>query len=98
MATYLELYQLVGSDELRNRCATAVVIAARAYLVSGSSTTAQKKWALSVMDNPTEWGRKALSAALAANKDVSVGQITVATDASLQTAVDAIAAAFAEAI
>ncbi len=98
MATYTELYQLVGNDTLRNRCATAVVIAARAYLVSGSSTTAQKKWALSVMDNPTEWGRKALSAALAANKGATVGQITAATDAGLQTAIDAIAAAFAEAL
>ena len=98
MATYVELYQLVGDNTLRNRCATAVVVSAAAYLTSGTSTAAQKRWALSVMNDPTGWGQKALSAALAANKSATVAQINAVTDAGLQANIDAIAAAFADAL
>jgi len=98
MATYLELHQLISDNNLRNRISTAVVVSATAYLTNGASTAAQKKWALSVMQDPIGWGQKAMAAALAINKASTTSQITSATDSALQTAIDSVAAAFADAL
>lgn len=98
MATYTELHQLISDNAFRNRCSTAIVVSATTYLTSGTSTTAQKKWARQVIDDPIVWGQKALVAITALGKGSTITQITNSTDNTLQGYVDSIAAAFADAI
>lgn len=98
MATYIELYNLYGDNTLRNRCATALIVSAMAMLSAPTPTTAQKKFAIAVFQDPTSWGQKALAAALALNKTATVGQINAATDTALQANIDSIAQSFADAL
>lgn len=90
MATYTELRTLFGEDALRYKVRVAVIIAAQAQLVANPGSPAGRAWALAVIDNPAEWGDKVLLTVLAANKAATVAQITGATDAAIQTAVDAV--------
>lgn len=89
MASYIELRNVVDDDTLRNRVDVAVVISAN-DLLSGTPTTAEQKWAASVLGNPRTEGSKALRAVIATNKDATIVQITSASDTSLQANVDTV--------
>lgn len=89
MATYNELRDLFSDSTLVGRMQVAVVIAAHG-LLAGAPLADDRAWAASVLENPRVAAEQALLFALAANKDNSVAQIQGATDAVLQTAVDAV--------
>ena len=89
MATYTELRQQFSNDDLRNRVVAATVIAAN-NLLSGTPTAEQKAYAKAVFQNPRSEGEIVFMAVLAANKDATVAQIEGATDAAIQTRVDAV--------
>ena len=88
MATYDELYTLAGDNALTDRIAVAISIKADAILNDGAATAEQKAWAKSAFSNPQGQAKAFQNAVLAANKDATVTQITNATDAAIQTAVD----------
>lgn len=96
MATYAELYDLRSDSSLRNKVAVAVAIKAQSLLDGGSPTSAQVTWAGEALRNPVGKAGELLNYVLAANNDATAGQITSATDAAIQTnvnaAVDAIVA------
>ena len=87
MASYTEIRNLFQDSALRNRTATAVIIAANGIL--GAPDASRKAWASKAFANPENESRRVLMAVLAANKDATVAQIQGATDAQLQTNVDA---------
>ena len=89
MATYEELYGLRNDDTLRAKVAVAAVIAAQAKL-AGTPTAAEAAWARGVIANPMATADQVVHLVLAANNTASVAAITGATDASVQTNVDAV--------
>ncbi len=92
MATYQELYALQNDSDLQEKIAVAVVVAADDIRSDGSPPTNQAErlvWAAGAMTNPRSTAKSMLWAVLAANKGATVGSITSATDAAIQTNVDA---------
>lgn len=89
MATYTEIRHLFSDSALRNRVDVAVVIAAN-DLLSGTPTSADRAWAAAVFNRPRLESQKAFMAVLASNKNASVVAIQGATDAAIQTNVDAV--------
>lgn len=96
MATYLELFQLRANSDLQDRAAVAVTKKAQTLLDLPTPTAAQVAWALAAIEAPKSKAAALLNYILAANSSATVGQITGATDANLQSqlsaAVDAIIA------
>jgi hypothetical protein len=91
MATYMELFATKEDSDLQDKVAVAVVVAADTIRtdVPGPANQVQRlAWAAAVMQNPKTEAARMLWAVLAANKDNTVAQITGATDAAIQTAVD----------
>lgn len=99
MATYLELFGLKYDSDLQDRTAAAVMIAAetiRSDEAPPANQAARLAWAARVMANPKAEAERMLWAVLAVNKDATVAQITGASDAALQTQVDAAVDLFAD--
>jgi len=94
MAKYDELHALAGDNALLDKIAVAISIKADAILNDGTATAEQKAWAKSAFTNPQGQAKAFQNAVLAANKDASVAQIEGATDADIQTAVDAAVSIF----
>lgn len=91
MATYGELYALQHDSDLRNRMAVAVVVAAETVRTENVNTTNHANrliWAKNALANPQAEAIRMLWGALAQNRTLTVAQITGASDASLQTAVN----------
>ena len=98
MATYLELRSLYGNSDLIEKTEVAVIVAADTILNEDVGTTNHANrlvWAAEAYDNPKGMARKMVMAILAANKGLSVAAVTGATDAALQTNVDAVVDLFA---
>jgi hypothetical protein len=98
MATYAELNALQNNDTLIEQVRVACVIAAETIRGESEATDNHANrmvWAASVFANPRVEGTRMLWAVLAANKDMTVPQITGATDAQVQAAVDAAVDLFA---
>ncbi len=91
MATYDELFDLRSNSSLRNRVAVAAVKKAQALLDGTTPTTDQVTWANSVLTSPMVMASKLLLYVLGANSSATVVVITGASDASIQTNVDAAA-------
>ncbi len=89
MASYIELRGLFTDDVLVNRTAVAVVIAVNTIL-EGTPTANDKAYANTVLSDPQGEATKVLMTVLAANKAADVSVIQAASDATLQTKVDAI--------
>lgn len=92
MATYIELHALrgaAGADVLQQKIAVAICIKANALAKSATPTAAQVDWAKSALANPDAYVGLVLNYILADYKAVTVSAITGASDASVQTAVDA---------
>ena len=88
MATYLELRKLFNDADLTNRVAVAAVISINTILI-GTPTTKDKAYAAALFSSPQTEAKKILMGVLAANKSATVSQIQSASDAALQTNVDA---------
>lgn len=98
MATYAELYDLAQSSALKNKIAVAIVIAADTIRLEDVGVTNHANrliWAKDAFLNPVKYVDSMLNAALATNKALTVTAIQNATDAGLQTAIDAVVDIFA---
>ncbi len=88
MANYIDLRKLFNDADLANRVAVAAVISINTIL-TGAPTSKDKAYASVLFSNPQAEAKKILMSVLAANSGVSVSQIQSASDAALQTNVDA---------
>jgi hypothetical protein len=92
MATYNELHALRGSstlDSLRQKIAVAIAVKANIIAKLASPTTAQKAFAVAALGNPDAYLPTVMNYILADYNTATVAQITGATDAQVQTAVNA---------
>ena len=95
MATYAELLTIATTSSgstLLSQIKVACVIAANQIASEAPTTTNHAnrlKWALATMSDPDSSSRKALWSVLAQNAAATAAQITSATDAVVQTAVNA---------
>lgn len=98
MATYIELHDLQADNEFNRRITAAVVIAADTIRTEdgGTANNANRLiWAASVFASPSAEAKRMVWAVLAANKASTAEQILSASDAVLQSAVDAAVNLFA---
>lgn len=98
MATYLELEGLRTDDALFTRVRVATWIAAETVRTEPGGIpnhTERLVWAKDVFERPDIRAHQMFFAVLAANKDNTQAQIEGATDAAIQTAVDAAVDLFA---
>lgn len=95
MATYIELAQLMEQSDLIRKVGVAARVAAEAIRVNATATAAQKAWAREALENNATVARKLLGSVLIQNKNATVAQIESASDATIQTAVDAAVPLFA---
>jgi len=91
MANYEDLFGLGTNTELKNRVVVAVMIKADAIAALATPTQLQIDWAKDVFASPIVVGEVVYRAVVAANSTATIAQITGASDASIQTNVDAIA-------
>ena len=91
MATYAELFDLRNNTDLRNRVAVAALKKAQALLDIASPTTQQVTWAKTALNDPLAVADQLMGYVLSANSGNSMAQITGATDAQIQTNVNAAA-------
>ena len=99
MATYAELRQLFGHNELKNKVEVACIVAAETIRAEDPGTTNHTNrviWAKAAFNNPSAVGAQMLMALLAANKDTATVAITGASDSAIQTKVDAAVDVFAD--
>lgn len=92
MATYTELYDLHNNSALKNRVSVACIIAAEVVMNEDPGTTNHANrlpWAASVLAGPQVEATRMYWALLAANKDMTIDNIQKATDAQVQTQVEA---------
>lgn len=92
MATYMELKQLYNNSDLQDKTEVACIVAAEAISVDASppaNQAARLDWAAATCDSPRVAGARMLMLLLAGNKDQEVVDIIGATDAAIQTKVDA---------
>jgi hypothetical protein len=97
MATYLELQSASQDAQLRQKIAVACVVAAEAIRIEDPATpnhSARIVWARDVYAAPGNAADKMMWPVLAQNKAATLAQITGASDATIQTAVDAAVAVF----
>jgi hypothetical protein len=98
MATYTELHGLAGQNVLLERITVAIVIAADAILNEPEAAVNHANrlvWAKGAFNNPQNQAKPFLNALLASNNEVTVEAITGATDAAIQSKVDAAVDLFA---
>lgn len=88
MASYQELYDLRSDSTLRNKVAVAVAVKAQTLLDGASPTAGQVAWANNAISNPVGKADTLMNYVLAANKALTVAQITGATDAAIQSNVN----------
>jgi hypothetical protein len=87
MASYIELRDLHSNDELRNRITTSLIIGCN-NLLDGTPTAVDRAFIEEVVKSPDLWGKRIMLLVLAENSLLTVAQITGATDAQIQTAVN----------
>lgn len=91
MATYLELHSLrgaTGADTLMQKIAVAICVKAN-LLAKATPTQVQKDWAKAALASPNAYVDLVLNYILADYNAVAVTAITGASDAAVQTAVNA---------
>ena len=89
MATYSELRQLFNDSDFINKVSVAVLISV-GDILSGTPTAADKAYAAKVYANPQAEGKIVTMAVIAANSSATIVQIQGATDAAIQTQVNAV--------
>lgn len=91
MATYIELHTLRGSESiaaLRQKISVAIAIKANALAKAAPNAT-QKAWAKSALASPEDFQDIVLNYILAEYSTSATSVITGATDAQVQTSVNA---------
>lgn len=92
MATYAELLSIATTnDAFKQKIKVAVIVACdviRAEPEATPNRTARLAWARATLQNPDEAAAQMVLAVLAQNRALSVAQITGASDADVQTAVN----------
>lgn len=91
MATYLEIAGLIENDGLKQRIAVACIVACEAIRAEAGAVAnhdARVQWAGNVLRDPRRMAQQMWLAVLAQNNALTLAQITAATDAQLQTAVN----------
>ena len=91
MATYTELFDLRNDSTLKNKITVACIVAAETIRTESGATPNHANrmlWAKDVFANPGLESDRMLMAVLAQNKNATVAQITSASDATIQTAVN----------
>jgi hypothetical protein len=98
VATYLEILTASEDPSLKKRIRVACFVAAELIRTEADVTpnhVARLAWAKEVFRNPEGEASRMIWAVLAQNKDLTVAAITGATDAQVQTAVNAAVNVFA---
>jgi len=100
MASYIELRNLMNDADLRNKVTTATIIGAQGVMDDPTTfptvtadtvlQTDRLLWAARALNSPGGEGNKILMSVLAANAALSVAQIQAASDAGIQTNVNAV--------
>ena len=91
MATYIELRGLYGNGDLINRIEVACIVAAEKIRTEAADTANHANrlvWAKSTFSSTRPVAERMLMALLAANRALTVDQLTGVSDEGLQTAVD----------
>lgn len=91
MATYVELHDLYNNSVLQHRIEVAIAVASESIRSEVDTTpnhAARVAWAKAALFNLQSEARRCMLIALAQNKANTTTQITNASDATLQTAVD----------
>lgn len=99
MATYDELKDAMENASLQTRMRIAVLVAADIIRVESSAVTnhaARLVWAKAAFQDPIGTAESMLRAVVIQNRAFTAAQITGATDATLQTAVNAAVDIFAQ--
>lgn len=99
MATYAELLAASENATLNSKIRVACFIAAETVRTEATSVPNHDnrlKWARRVFADPANEARRMVWAVLAQNKTLTLAQITGASDAGVQTAVDAAVDVFAD--
>jgi len=99
MATYVELAGLFTNNDLQLKIEVAITIAAEAVRSEVDTTTNHANrllWAKDAFRDPRGMRDQMLKAMLAQNKTASTATILAATDATIQTAVEAAIDIFAD--
>lgn len=99
MATLTEIFGVLNSGPLAEKVAAACLVAAQAVMAESAGTTNHAnrlKWALAVLHNPAAAGVNMLRAVVAANNSATLAQITGASDATIQSAVNNAVDTFAD--
>lgn len=92
MATYQELHALRGAattEPLKQKIAVAIAIKANVIAKLQTPTAAQKAWAVSALTDPARDSGTILNYILAEYNAQATSVITGASDANVQTAVNA---------
>jgi hypothetical protein len=101
MATYAELLQASANDVLNAKIRVGVFIGAEAVRTEAPATTNhanRMKWAKAVFSDPDEAAKKMIWAVLAQNQAQTLAVILNATDAQVQTAINAAIDVFADGV
>lgn len=99
MATYDELLTANANTGLLNKVRVATVVAATAVMIESdqiANHANRLQWAKEVFADPAQAGSRMMWPVLAQNKAATLAAITGATDATVQTAVDAAVNVFAQ--
>ena len=92
MATYADLYIAAGDGAqaaLRKQIVVALSIKANLIAKLATVTPAQKTWAIDALKNPVNYLPMLLNYILAEYNTATIAVISAATDAQVQTAVNA---------
>ena len=89
MATYVELRSLMRDGTLAPKIQVCLAIKAHAIMQEAAPSPGRLAWADAALPPSQSDAEKMLAYALAANKALTVQQILAASDASLQTVIDA---------
>ncbi len=89
MATYNEIFDLKNNNDLQHRIQVAVTKKAQTLLDKTTPTTNEVVWSGNALSGPEGMGQKILFYVLAKNSASSVAAITAASDATIQSNVDA---------
>ncbi len=92
MATYIELHALRGSSTvstLQQKISVGIAIKATAIAKSANHTAAAKEFAVAALKSPESYLDPVMNYILADNSGLATSVITGASDATVQTAVNA---------
>jgi len=99
MATYDEMITAAEDGGLNKKMRVACIVAAEKIRTEAGATAnhaLRVVWAKRVFENPRTEAERMIWAVIAQNRGVTLAQITGASDAAVQTAVDAAVDVFAQ--